>query len=263
MNLFKEYTAKDGFTALVKPGKDGIEFLEMGVLRLPPGGKYRGSTDGSEVCLVLLGGLANVTAGQADFHSIGGRANVFAGRATAVHVPPGFKFKVEAVGALEAAIARVPSDLQGEPRLIGPEKVKVNVRGKDTFERQVHDIIDVNFPSKRLLVGETFNMPGKWSSYPPHKHDRMAPPEETRMEEVYFFKVNPPQGFGFQRVYSPDRKVDEAFVIRDNTLTKLPFGYHPTVAAPGYSLYYLWVLAGEPRNYILHDDPEHKWVKDA
>lgn len=263
MNLFKEYTAKDGFTALVKPGKDGIEFLEMGVLRLAPGGKYRGSTDGSEVCLVLLGGLANVTAGQADFHSIGGRANVFAGRATAVHVPPGFKFKVEAVGALEAAIARVPSDLAGEPRLIGPEKVKVNVRGKDTFERQVHDIIDVNFPSKRLLVGETFNMPGKWSSYPPHKHDRMAPPEETRMEEVYFFKVNPPQGFGFQRVYSPDRKVDEAFVIRDNTLTKLPFGYHPTVAAPGYSLYYLWVLAGEPRNYILHDDPEHKWVKDA
>ncbi|MGE5849632.1 MAG: 5-deoxy-glucuronate isomerase [Candidatus Methylomirabilota bacterium] len=263
MNLFKEYTAKDGFTALVKPGKDGIEFLEMGVLRLAPGGKYRGSTDGSEVCLVLLGGLANVTAGQADFHSIGGRANVFAGRATAVHVPPGFKFKVEAVGALEAAIARVPSDLQGEPRLIGPEKVKVNVRGKDTFERQVHDIIDVSFPSKRLLVGETFNMPGKWSSYPPHKHDRMAPPEETRMEEVYFFKVNPPQGFGFQRVYSPDRKVDEAFVIRDNTLTKLPFGYHPTVAAPGYSLYYLWVLAGEPRNYILHDDPEHKWVKDA
>jgi 5-deoxy-glucuronate isomerase len=263
MNLFKQYTPKDGYTALVKPEKDGIEFIEMGILRLPPGGKYRGSTDGSEVCLILLGGLANVTAGEANLHSIGGRANVFAGRATAIHIPPGLKFKVEAVGALEAAIARVPSDLAGEPRLIGPEKVKVNVRGKDTFERQVHDIIDFNFPSKRLLIGETFNMPGKWSSYPPHKHDRMAPPEETRMEEVYFFKLNPPQGFGFQRVYSPERKLDEAFVIRDNTLTKLPFGYHPTVAAPGYSLYYLWVLAGEPRNYILHDDPEHKWVRDA
>jgi 5-deoxy-glucuronate isomerase len=261
--LFKEYSPKDGYTVLVKPGKDGIEFIELGILRLSPGGKYRGRTDGSEVCLVLLGGLANVTAGDANFHSVGGRANVFAGRATAVHIPPGFKFKVEAVGALEAAIARAPSDLPGEPRLIGPEKVKVNVRGKDTFERQVHDIIDSNFPSKRLLVGETFNMPGKWSSYPPHKHDRMAPPEETRMEEVYYFRVNPPQGFGFQRVYSPDRKLDEAFVIRDNTLTKLPFGYHPTVAAPGYSLYYLWVLAGEPRNYILHDDPEHKWVKEA
>ncbi len=263
MNLFKQYTPKDGYTALVKPGRDGIEFIELGILRLPAGGVSRGKTDSNEVCLVLLGGLANVTAGETSFPSIGSRANVFAGRATAVHIPPGLKFKVEAVGALEVAIARAPSHLPGEPRLIGPEKVKVNVRGKDTFERQVHDIIDFNFPSNRLLVGETFNQPGKWSSYPPHKHDRIAPPEETRMEEVYFFKVNPPQGFGFQRVYSPERNLDQAFVIRDNSLTKLPFGYHPTAAAPGYSLYYLWVLAGEPRNYTLYDDPDHKWVKDA
>ncbi len=263
MNLFKQYTPKDGYTALVKPGKDGIEFIELGMLRLPPGGVYHGKSDGTEVCLVLLGGLANVMVGETSFPSIGGRANVFGGRATAVHIPPGLKFKVEAVGAVEAALARAPSDLAGEPRLIGPEKVKVNARGKDAFERHVHDIIDVNFPSRCLLVGETFNLPGKWSSYPPHKHDRMAPPDETRMEEVYFFKVNPPQGFGFQRVYSPDRNLDQAYVIRDNSLTKLPFGYHPTAAAPGYSLYYLWVLAGEPRNYILFDDPDHKWVRDA
>jgi 5-deoxy-glucuronate isomerase len=263
MNLFKRYAPKDGYTALVKPGKDGIELLELGMLRLPAGGTYRGASDQTEVCLVLLGGLANVTIGETQFPSIGSRANVFAGRATAVHIPPGLKFKVGAVGPVEAAVIRAPSDLPGEPRLIGPEKVKVNVRGKDSFERQVHDIIDHTFPSRHLLVGETFNAPGKWSSYPPHKHDRQAPPEETRMEEVYFFKLNPPQGFGFQRVYSPERSLDEAFVIRDNTLTKLPFGYHPTAAAPGYSLYYLWVLAGEPRNYTLYDDPDHRWVKEA
>jgi 5-deoxy-glucuronate isomerase len=263
VNLLKQYTPKDGYTALVKPGKDGIEFVELGILGLPPGGKYRSASDGTEVCIVLLGGLANVTAGEASFPSIGGRANVFAGRATAVHIPPGLKFKIEAVGAVEAAIARAPSDQAGEPRLIGPEKVKVNVRGKDSFERQVHDIIDFNFPSRRLLVGETFNPPGKWSSYPPHKHDRVAPPDETKMEEVYFFKINPPQGFGFQRIYSPDRNLDDAYVIRDNSLTKLPFGYHPVTSAPGYSLYYLWVLGGEPRNYTLFDDPDHKWVKEA
>ena len=263
MNLFKQYVPKDGYTVLVKPGKDGIEFLELGILRLPAGKSYRCTTEGQEMCIVFLSGLANAAAGENTFSSVGSRANVFAGRATALHVPPGLKCKVEAVGDVEAAIARAPSDLPGEPRLIGPEKVKVNVRGKDSFERKVHDIIDFNFPSKRLLVGETFNEPGKWSSYPPHKHDRMAPPDETRMEEVYFFKVNPPQGFGFQRVYSPDQKVDQAFVIRDNSLTKLPFGYHPTAAAPGYSLYYLWVLAGEPRNYTLYDDPDHKWVREA
>jgi len=159
-------------------------------------------------------------------------------------------------------IAKSPSDLGGEPRLIGPEKVKVSTRGKDACERTIHDIIDASFPSKRLLVGETFNAPGKWSSYPPHKHDTMRPPDETRMEEVYFYRVSPPQGFGIQRVYSPEKGFDETFVIRDNSLVKLPFGYHPVAAAPGYQLYYLWILAGEPRNYILHDDPEHKWVRD-
>ncbi len=262
MNLFKQYTPKDGYTALAKPGKDGIEYLEEGVLRLPPGKTYRSGSEGSEVCIVLLGGLANVTAGDKAFISIGSRANVFAGRATAVHIPPGHKFKVEAVGALEAVVARASSDLAGEPVLIGPEKVKVSTRGKDVYERQIHDIIDANFPSKRLLVGETFNPPGKWSSYPPHKHDTMNPPDETRMEEIYFFRITPPQGFGFQRIYSPERKLDDVFVVRDNSLAKLPLGFHPVVGAPGYSLYYLWILAGEPRNYILHDDPDHKWVKD-
>jgi 5-deoxy-glucuronate isomerase len=261
MNLFKQHTPKDGYVPLVKPGRDGIEFLEEGILRLSAGGTYRSASEACEVVVVLLGGLANVTVGEMGFLSIGGRAHVFAGRATTVHIPPGHKFKVEAVGALEAVIAKCPSDLAAEPRLVGPEKVKVSTRGTDAYERQVHDIIDASFPSKRLLVGETFNAPGKWSSYPPHKHDTMNPPEETRMEEVYFFKVSPPQGFGFQRVYSAERKFDETYVVKDNTCVKLPFGYHPVAAAPGYQLYYLWILAGEPRNYVLYDDPDHKWVK--
>jgi len=262
MNLCKQYTPKDGYTALIKPGKDGIEFLETGVLRLSPGNVYRGASEGNEVCIVFLGGLANLTVGECEFASIGSRADVFAGRATAAHIPPGFKFKLEAVGSLEAFIAKSPSDLPGEPRVIGPEKVKVSLRGKESSERTIHDIIDPSFPSKRLLVGETFSKDGRWSSYPPHKHDTMNPPDETRMEEVYFFKITPPQGFAFQRVYSPERKFDETYIVRDNSLVKLPFGYHPVAVAPGYSLYYLWILAGEPRNYTLYDDPDHKWVKE-
>ena len=115
MHLFKQYTPKDGYTALVKPGKDGIEFLEEGVLRLAPGAVYRSASEGNEVVVILLGGLANVTAGEAEFLSIGGRAHVFAGRATTVHIPPGFKFKVEAIGAVEAVIATAvePMDLEG------------------------------------------------------------------------------------------------------------------------------------------------------
>ena len=152
MNLLKQYTPKDGYTPLVKPGKDGIELLEVGILRLQPGSAYRGVSEGQEICIVLLGGLANVTVGEASFISIGGRATVFAGRATTLHIPPGFKFKVEAIGAVEAAIARAPSDLPGEPRLIGPEKVKVFTRGKDACERQVHDVLGAGFPAKRIVV---------------------------------------------------------------------------------------------------------------
>jgi len=262
MQLLKQYTPKDGYTALVKPGRDGIDLIELGMLRQPAGSTYRGTSEG-EVCLVLLGGLANVSAGETQFISVGSRSNVFGGRATAVHIPPGHKFKLEAIAPIEAVVIRTPSDLAGEPRLIGPERVKVSTRGKEANERQVHDIIDANFPSKSLLVGETFSGPGKWSSYPPHKHDTMNPPEETRMEEVYFFKISPPQGFGMQRIYSPEKQFDQTYIVKDNSLVKLPFGYHPVAAAPGYSLYYLWVLAGEPRNYVLYDDPEHKWVKEA
>jgi 5-deoxy-glucuronate isomerase len=262
MNLFKQYTPKDGYTILVKPGKDGIEFLEVGIVRIQPGCMYRGSSEGQEVCVVLLGGLANVTVGEMHFVSIGGRAGVFAGRATTIHIPPGFKFKIEAIGAVEAAIARAASDLPGEPRLIGPEKVKVSSRGKDACERQIHDVLGPSFPAKRIVIGETFCGSGRWASYPPHKHDREAPPDETRHEEVYFYRINPPQGFGFQRVYSPERKLDETFVIRDNSLVKIPFGYHPLVVAPGYSLYYLWFMAGETRGYLPFDDPDHAWTKD-
>jgi 5-deoxy-glucuronate isomerase len=263
MNLLKQYVPKDGYTVLVKPGKDGIDFLETGVLRLGPGATYRSASEGNEVCLVFLGGLANLTVGEEEFISIGSRATVFAGRATAAHIPPGYKFKLEAIGALEVFVARSPSDLPGEPRVIGPEKVKVSTRGTESSERIIHDIIDPTFPSKRLLVGETFSKDGCWSSYPPHKHDTQNPPDETRMEEVYFFKIQPAQGFAFQRVYSPERKFDQTFIIRDNSCVKLPFGYHPVAVAPGYSLYYLWILAGEPRAYTLHDDPDHKWVKEA
>jgi 5-deoxy-glucuronate isomerase len=263
MNLFKQYTPKDGYTALVKPGKDGIELLEVGIVRIQPGSTYRGGSEGQEVCVVLLGGLANVMVGESNFVSIGGRADVFAGRATTIHIPPGFKFKIEAIGAVEAAIARAASDLPGEPRLIGPEKVKVSSRGKDACERQIHDVLGPNFPAKRIVVGETFCGSGRWASYPPHKHDRESPPDETRHEEVYFYRINPPQGFGFQRVFSPERKLDETFVIRNNTLVKIPFGYHPLVVAPGYSLYYLWFMAGETRSYIPFDDPDHTWTKDV
>jgi 5-deoxy-glucuronate isomerase len=116
---------------------------------------------------------------------------------------------------------------------------------------------------QNLIVGETINPPGNWSSSPPHKHDVDDLPMESKLEEVYFYKLKPQQGFGLQRIYSDDGDLDEAYVIRDGDTVAFPRGYHPVVAAPGYQLYYLWVLAGEKRIMCPNDDPDHAWVKDT
>jgi 5-deoxy-glucuronate isomerase len=118
-------------------------------------------------------------------------------------------------------------------------------------------------PAKKLLVGETYNIPGGWSSYPPHKHDVYSPGEEVCLEEIYHFRIDPPQGFGFQRIYSPERDLDEAYSIENGDTVIIPCGYHPVAAAPGYTLYYLWGLAGEKREMRPREDPGHAWVNQS
>jgi 5-deoxy-glucuronate isomerase len=110
-------------------------------------------------------------------------------------------------------------------------------------------------------VGETFNDPGGWSSYPPHKHDVHDPPRQALLQEVYYFRLDPPQGFGIQRLYSPERGLDMTFTVQDGDTVLIPYGYHPVVAGAGYRLYYLWALAGQGRSMYLQEDPDHVWVK--
>ena len=139
--------------------------------------------------------------------------------------------------------------------------------GKANWQRTVYTALGEAFPAERLLAGETLNPPGNWSSYPPHKHDRRSPPSEVPMEEVYFFRIDPPQGFGFIWTYTAEddqNGFSNVFVVQDGDTVLLPKGYHPVVAAPGYKLHYTWVLAGEARRYgAWSDDPRHAWVKNA
>ena len=113
---------------------------------------------------------------------------------------------------------------------------------------------------KRLMVGETFNPPGNWSSYPPHKHDGRD--GEPTLEEMYYFTIDPPQGFGQQILYTNEGE-SAAHSVKDGDAVLLPYGYHPVAASPGYRLCYLWGMAGEQRKLALHEDPAHKWVHDA
>ena len=124
-----------------------------------------------------------------------------------------------------------------------------------------------NIDAARLIAGETVNQPGGWSSCPPHKHDRFAPPSEVPMEEIHYSQVEPRQGFGFMRVYTAPgdpHGFDHAYAVEDGDTVLIPRGYHPVVACPGYSLNYTWVLAGEGRTYgAWSDDPKHAWIKQT
>jgi 5-deoxy-glucuronate isomerase len=148
----------------------------------------------------------------------------------------------------------------GAPAIVTPDGVKVAARGRGHYTREVHNILVDDPHARRLMVGETFNPPGNWSSFPPHKHDGRD--GEPVLEEVYYYRVDPPQGFGQQMMYTADGEC-VTHTVRDGDAVLLPYGYHPVAAPPGYQLYYLWALAGERRNLALYEDPTHQWIHTA
>jgi len=214
-----------------------------------------------EAALVVLGGRCEIWAGEQHWPRVGEREEVFSGRASALYLPAGSNLRVKALGSLEAALITSPASSKGEAVLVRPEEVAVHTVGSDNWRRSVHEIINARVPAQRLLVGETYNEPGAWSSYPPHKHDHEIPGKEAPLEEIYHFRVNPPEGFGIQRSYSPERGLDEALVVKHGDTVEIPFGYHLVAAAPGHKVYYLWALAGKERELQAQEDPAHSWVK--
>ena len=254
---------KDGYNEIVRAEDPRLEFVEFGILKLKDGASYRREPEFKETGLVVLCGRCTIAAGDQVFEAIGDREDVFAGAPYAVYVPCDTPYSVMGIGEADVAVCTAPSDLRSAVRLITPGEVKVHSVGTLNWRRDVRDIIDVSVEAKHLVIGETVNPPGHWSSAPPHRHDFDNLPEEVDMEEVYFFRVNPRQGFGLQRVYTDDRSVDEAYTVENDDTVVLPEGYHPVVAGPGYRLYYLWILAGRQRVLRPRDDPHHRWLKDA
>jgi 5-deoxy-glucuronate isomerase len=246
---------------IINPGNSASEGLELGLARVLPASPYQGGGPSLETLVVILGGGCSVSVESGpEWQDLGQRKNVFDGRSTSVYVPAGREFRVSTQGEAEIALIRAPAGDGGEAYVIRPEDVTVATRGGGAFRREVHTFLDGSRPAASLIAGETFNDPGAWSSYPPHKHDRNDPPVEARLQEVYHFRLQPAEGFGFQRVYSPERGLDCAFTIEDGDSVIIPFGYHPVVAGAGYRLYYLWALAGDGRRLMIVEDPAHSWV---
>jgi len=263
----------DGKTAqwnVVPPGV--LRFLEFTLLTLPEGEAYSGSTGNRECVLDVFSGMAAIEVegyGPREvFPNVGGRSNVFSGPPCVMYIPPQCTFHVRAgTQTFRAGLFSTPATRPGQPTLIKGSSVVTKQVGQGSFERTVHTAIGENFSAERVLAGETVNAPGCWSSFPPHKHDHSDPPREACLEEVYYFQIQPANGFGFIWTYTAEDDPDSfnnVFVVENGDTVLLPKGYHPVVAAPGCQLHYTWVLAGEERRYgAWAEDPKYAALKQA
>jgi 5-deoxy-glucuronate isomerase len=247
----------------VSRNEAGWEYVSFKLWKLTPSQEIGDDTGDEEVGLVVLRGKVTVRAASHTWEGIGERRDVFEGKPFVVYLPPHTPYSLTAVTDCEVARAGARAERGAESRLITPEEIGEEVRGEGNAQRFVRHVLEADRPAEHLFLVEVITPSGNWSSYPPHKHDQNNPPQETYLEETYYHRIRPAQGFGFQRVYTRDREMDEAVVIEDGTLVMVPKGYHPAVIAPGYDLYYLNVMAGPVREWRFNDDPDHKWVAES
>ncbi len=244
---------------VVEPG-GLLRYIQFYLINLKENESLEFSSEGRECVFVLLKGLLDVKH-SGNLERFGPRRDVFSSKAHAIYLPIEDSISMKAVHPSEIALACSEASKRYEFRMIRPEDVRVRVVGEMNWRRHVHDVVTENVRAERLLVGETFNPPGNWSSYPPHRHDENRPPLESEMEEIYHYRVHPETGFGAQFIYTDDLEIDEVIKIENGITVIIDRGYHPVVAAPGYQIYYLWVLAGDGRTLIPYDDPKHSWIR--
>jgi 5-deoxy-glucuronate isomerase len=221
-----------------------MEYVGFEVVRFS--GRVARLDDGHETCVVLLSGRASLFGlGEAE------RATPFDGPPIALYVPPRVAWWADVDG--EIAICTAPATGTFEPRLL--DSPDLLTRGEGGEERFIANILMESEPAESLLVTEVVTPAGHWSSYPPHKHDTDALPEEALLEETYYHRLRGGSGFAFQRVYTDDRTLDEAIVVEDGDVVLVPRGYHPVAADARADLYYLNVMAGPERAWRVTTAP--------
>jgi 5-deoxy-glucuronate isomerase len=243
----------------VTPKSAGWSYVGFEVCSLSRGEVIERSTGNRELCAVVLSGTADI----GSWKDVGTRSSVFAGTPDAAYIPPGGVILIGAKSdRCEVALCWGPATKGAEARLIRASDIKPFERGSGRTARTIHNILMEDQPAESLLVTEVLTPAGNWSSYPPHKHDTDDPPRESLLEETYYHRVARPEGFAVQLVYTEDRSVDEAIQVRDGDVVLVPRGYHPVAAGPGYDLYYLNVMAGPRRRWLVTTDPSHRWQLD-
>ncbi|WP_416980189.1 5-deoxy-glucuronate isomerase [Streptomyces sp. T028] len=257
------------YEVLVTPESAGWGYSGLRILTLEAGEAHALTTGDSEFLVLPLRGGCTVTVGGQSFE-LDGRTDVFASVTDFAYLP---RESEALISSADGGMFALPCARTGRgslPARYGPkEDVPVELRGAGACSRQVNNYcLPGTFEAEQLLVCEVLTPGGNWSSYPPHKHDEARPGVESELEEIYYFQVaGGENAFGYQRVYgTPERPIDVLAEVRSADTVLIPHGWHgPSIAAPGYDLYYLNVMAGpgQDRAWLICDDPAHGWVRST
>lgn len=257
---------QEGYVSIATPEVSALRWISLGRLGVTASHPYSGHTGtAEEAVLTILSGQVTVEAEGKVYEAIG-RSDPFSDGPTLVCLPPNSAYSVKSLQpTADILVAQAPTSSPVAGSLITPSDVPARKVGASNWSRHVWPGSSLAAGTSRLLIGETVNPPGNWSSYPPHKHDTHNPPIEEVYEEVYFFSFKPRPGFGMQRIYERREGADalnEVFAVEDGDTVIIPRGYHPVVAAPGYQMSYVWILCGEGKSYgAWSDDPAHAWLR--
>jgi 5-deoxy-glucuronate isomerase len=265
-----------GLIVEVTPEQAGWDTIHFQARRLAKDEVWSFQTGENELALVVLGGQIHVASERGIWNGIGARAHVFAGLPSALYLPRHTAFTVSAASSCEFAAAWVACAEDHPARLVRPEEIRTEIRGGNNATRQINGILPPGFPCARLVVVEVYTPGGNWSSYPPHKHDVHKSAADGRileadLDEIYYYKIDRPEGYAFQRIYTDGESplaqaglpIDSVVLAQNNDVVLIPEGYHPVACPPGYTAYYLNVLAGSAQSLAASDDPAFAWVKES
>ena len=269
LHLGASTTARAGYVTAIDPEVAGWGYSGLRVLELEPGGGQEVATGPDELLVLPLSGACSVEC-DGERIELRGSSGVFAGPTDFAYVPRDAVAVLRSEGGGRFALPSARAERR-LPFRYGPvEDVPVEMRGAGSCSRLVNNFCTPQaFEADKLIACEVLTPAGNWSSYTPHKHDTDRPGESV-LEEIYYFEVaDGPAGpgFAYQRVYGePDRPVDVLAEVRSGDVVLIPHGWHgPSMAAPGYDLYYLNVMAGPgaERAWLICDDPAHAWVRST
>ncbi|HBL77634.1 MAG TPA: 5-deoxy-glucuronate isomerase [Prolixibacteraceae bacterium] len=247
----------------------GWQFLNFQARLMKQGEKWIANTGGNEYAIILLGGNYSVKTDKGNWETGNGRKDVFSGIAHSLYLPRNTQFELTAESeVLDIAYGWCETDEDHPACFKRPEEAAIEIRGGDNATRQINSLVQPGFDCHRLVSVEVYTPSGNWSSFPAHKHDARKVDAsgkvlEACLEEIYFYKIDKPQGFAIQQIYNDNRSLDEIAVARDNDVVLVPEGYHPVVAGHGYNVYYLNFLTGSDQSLANTDDPDHKWIYNS